>query len=79
MNTYYNYARLEPSVGTCPCRFQWGCSTEHSRMTAVALPCRFWWKLALTGVGRTLAASVGPGIFGNRLAAANGSMAIFVF
>ncbi|CAL8291701.1 unnamed protein product [Gadus morhua 'NCC'] len=29
----------------------WGCSTEHSRMTAVALPCRFWWKLALTASG----------------------------
>ena len=40
MNTYYNYARLEPSVGTCPCRFQWGLQygTQPLRCRGASVP-----------------------------------------
>ena len=40
MNTYYNYASLEPSVGTCPCRFQWGLQygTQPLRCRGASVP-----------------------------------------
>ena len=50
MNNYYNYARLELShqLERVHAASSGDCSTEHSRFAAVALPCRFWWKLAFT-------------------------------